>query len=830
MDFKIQKKLYLKEFNKNLEKYVNHPLHEYKPANIQFLAQGGQSKILSFYSENMKRDLVIKIYQAKYFKQAESEFNNMHLLDHENILQVYQIGTIYVEDEDQNSRLRDTGSQINALDRAVDQIDNSLEEQKSLQDGEGSQDQDEVKEDIRDNVVIDEDKYLEDEDDDRAFDGQDADYFIIMEKADCTLLDDIQRRRAKKQPYTSDELIQIWSTIINVFTYCQLCGISHNDIKPSNILLVKNQDGQGGINNYIVKISDFGTSMNVSETRNIQLSNKDMMFTNYNKFMTPLYASPSILQKADKINYYLEDVFSLGVTFLQMVGLFSSDELLSFCLNSKQQKIQLALSKSQTKLTHFHQQLLSSMITFDSEERPSFIELKDLMETPQLNLNYNNEGYIQALFKEKVFSRLLQDQNGQVINQDDIEILKISQQQVYQDIPKESILDYHQSIMNEQKDENQIDIGKRVTQQFTRRIQGATLQIRKLQNNVTKLICGIPQFEQIDYRILAKAVFQSNELLVLDFIKPLDSNALLKLYKPIKPDTQLYHKERPHIFSSDCVTTVTPEGQIFVMGGKYKCSFARSTFEIILDVLKEQFAPQIQTTKLPIAYRYMKNVGHYYFQQRRELLAERASFGAFSTRKEIYIVGGQDNRQTELTKVESYDIKRDAWKIMPSLLKPRQLPTVCMFRSRFLYVFGGLNQSVKDSFIPKTISTIERLDVREGNSWEVINPVKNGLKIKGHSLASLQISANNILIFGSYFKSQEPFQDKILYFTFDHEKSVIKDFYQNNEERDKIQDGSFTDQVITNNGNIYAINTMSSEVKSSNVHQFCIDDFTIQLN
>jgi len=40
-----------------------------------------------------------------------------------------------------------------------------------------------------------------------------------------------------------------------------------------------------------------------------------MMFTNYNKFMTPLYASPSIIQKEDRINYYLEDVFSLGVTF-----------------------------------------------------------------------------------------------------------------------------------------------------------------------------------------------------------------------------------------------------------------------------------------------------------------------------------------------------------------------------------------------------------------------------------------------------------------------------------------------------------------------------------
>jgi len=57
--------------------------------------------------------------------------------------------------------------------------------------------------------------------------------------------------------------------------------------------LVKNQGGS--LSGSTVKISDFGTSMNVSETRNIQLNNKDMMFTNYNKFMTPLYASPNIV-------------------------------------------------------------------------------------------------------------------------------------------------------------------------------------------------------------------------------------------------------------------------------------------------------------------------------------------------------------------------------------------------------------------------------------------------------------------------------------------------------------------------------------------------------
>lgn len=65
----------------------------------------------------------------------------------------------------------------------------------------------------------------------------------------------------------------------------------------------------------------------------MQLNMKDAGFTNFNKFMTPLYASPNIIQKAPRINYYLEDIFSLGVSFIQMAGPYSSEELATFALN-----------------------------------------------------------------------------------------------------------------------------------------------------------------------------------------------------------------------------------------------------------------------------------------------------------------------------------------------------------------------------------------------------------------------------------------------------------------------------------------------------------------
>lgn len=67
MDYKIERKLYLKEFKKRLDKYINHPLHNYKPTNFNYLSQGGQSKVLSFHSNSLKTDLVIKIYPSKFF-------------------------------------------------------------------------------------------------------------------------------------------------------------------------------------------------------------------------------------------------------------------------------------------------------------------------------------------------------------------------------------------------------------------------------------------------------------------------------------------------------------------------------------------------------------------------------------------------------------------------------------------------------------------------------------------------------------------------------------------------------------------------------------------
>lgn len=49
------------------------------------------------------------------------------------------------------------------------------------------------------------------------------------------------------------------------------------------------------------------------------------------------------------------------------------------------------------------------MLSFESEERPTFLELRDIINAKQLQLNLNNEAYVEGLLKEK-------------INQNDVEL------------------------------------------------------------------------------------------------------------------------------------------------------------------------------------------------------------------------------------------------------------------------------------------------------------------------------------------------------------------------------------------------------------------------
>ena len=71
---KRTRKLYLKEFKNRIKAFENHPLLSYEPDKFKFIGEGGQAKVLSFYSGTLGEELVVKIYSSKYKQEAENEF------------------------------------------------------------------------------------------------------------------------------------------------------------------------------------------------------------------------------------------------------------------------------------------------------------------------------------------------------------------------------------------------------------------------------------------------------------------------------------------------------------------------------------------------------------------------------------------------------------------------------------------------------------------------------------------------------------------------------------------------------------------------------------
>ena len=151
----------------------------------------------------------------------------MNLLVHENILQVFEMHTIYVGDPKKEKAKKKQKEESKAGGPKGDSSGSSLDlDSGSDKDNSGQDDADLDENDEFDDEMLGEG-------------AQHADVIIIMEKADVPLSKILNSRIRKNQPFTQTELMNFWKKVISVFAYCTMFKITHNDIKPSNILLRK---------------------------------------------------------------------------------------------------------------------------------------------------------------------------------------------------------------------------------------------------------------------------------------------------------------------------------------------------------------------------------------------------------------------------------------------------------------------------------------------------------------------------------------------------------------------------------------------------------------
>ena len=127
-------------------------------------------------------------------------------------------------------------------------------------------------------------------------------YYVIMELAERDFEKEINSRRAAKKYYTEEELLDIIIQLVKTLSLMQKNNITHRDVKPQNILLIKG----------FYKLCDFGETKIITgvgpilqSVRGSELYMSPILFYAYNRNV------PSVLH-----NTYKSDVFSLGMCTL----------------------------------------------------------------------------------------------------------------------------------------------------------------------------------------------------------------------------------------------------------------------------------------------------------------------------------------------------------------------------------------------------------------------------------------------------------------------------------------------------------------------------------
>ena len=123
-----------------------------------------------------------------------------------------------------------------------------------------------------------------------------------MELAERDFEKEINSRRAANKYYTEEELLDIIIQLVKTLSLMQKNNITHRDVKPQNILLIKG----------FYKLCDFGETKIITgvgpilqSVRGSELYMSPILFYAYNKNV------PSVLH-----NTYKSDVFSLGMCTL----------------------------------------------------------------------------------------------------------------------------------------------------------------------------------------------------------------------------------------------------------------------------------------------------------------------------------------------------------------------------------------------------------------------------------------------------------------------------------------------------------------------------------
>ena len=180
--------------------------------------------------------------------------------------------------------------------------------------------------------------------------------FIEMELATNTLYNTL----TSKGSLTENEIHDIFGQILAGLKFAHDHQCVHLDLKPENILLT----------NDTCKISDWGGSMILKSSQTTKLKSRELA-------VTKGYVAPEIdsdgYGSQEKFNYYVCDVYSLGILLLRLCGI-PQKEITGIPKNKKKfhdATIEEFMDELKGKYSQKLLGLITKMTCFEPNERPS---------------------------------------------------------------------------------------------------------------------------------------------------------------------------------------------------------------------------------------------------------------------------------------------------------------------------------------------------------------------------------------------------------------------------------------------------------------------------